>query len=294
MGMLDKTYTTAVSIGPVFPHEVSGFSNGLKNLLVGLGGKSFVDYSHWLGALYGIERIMGRLGTPVRRVFNYAHEDHFETLGIVYVLTVIDKDKNLRGLYVGNDPETHARAAALSKQLNVNVVDEPLDTVVVNLDPSEFTSFWLCNKAVYRTRMGIADNGHLIAIAPGLRSCADDPVKNRLMDGLIMEYGYHGTPAIMKAVADDILMRENLSVAAHLIHGSPEGRFRVTFATDPSLMPESLVRRLGFEWMDVHDAIQKYLPSIYGLGMQRLPGGERFYFVPDPSNVLLSTKDKMK
>lgn len=292
-GLKQGRYTTAVSIGPVFPHEVVGFSNGFKNIFVGLGGKGYVDYTHILGAVYGMEKMMGRLETPVRKVFNYSNEHFLKDFGIIYVLTVLDKDQNVRGFYVGDDIETHAKAAALSKKLNVDIVDEPLNKVVVYLDPKEFTSFWLCNKAIYRTRMGMADDGELIAIAPGLKSFADDPQKNPVMEELIETYGYKGTEHIVDALKRDPKLAANLSVAAHLIHGSPEERFKVTYATDPSLMPAHRVKRVGFDWMDSELAIEQYNPKSRTIGMNIL-NEVPFFYIPNPSIVLLSTKERME
>ncbi len=284
---LDGAYSAAVSIGPVFPHEVAGFSNGLKNILVGLGGKGFIDASHYLGASYGIERIMGRLRTPVRRVFDYAHEHFLAERGIIYALTVLDNDGKVRGFFVGDDIDTHRRAADLSKELNVTAV-EALERAVVYCDPEEFTSFWLCCKAVYRTRMAMQEGGELVVIAPGLRSYVDDPQKNPQMDALLQNYGYRGKACIMDAVEVDPELKANLSVAAHLMHGSPDNRFDVTFATDPARMSDEAVKRVGFNWMHEREARQHYKPEGLSAGYHLSADKGRFYFVPNPASVLLT------
>ena len=116
-----------------------------------------------MARLIGLERIMGRADTPVKRVLNYGSEHFAKDLPIVYVLTVIDKDETenfvVRGLFIGDDIECFNLAAALSLKVNFFMMNEPLMKVVVYLDPKEFKSTWLGNKAIYRTRMAIADNG---------------------------------------------------------------------------------------------------------------------------------------
>ena len=148
---------------------------------------------------------------------------------MVYVHTVIARDDSgklvIRGLYIGDDEEVFTRAADLSIKVNFTVFDEPLKKVVVFLDPSEFKTTWLGNKSIYRTRMAMADNGELIVLAPGLKEFGED----KEIDRLIRKYGYRGTPATLKAVADNEELRMNLSAAAHLIHGSSEGRLSITF-----------------------------------------------------------------
>ena len=296
-GLKSGTYTTAISIGPVFPHEVAGFSNGLKNILIGLGGAEFINKSHFLGAVYGMERMMGRLDTPVRKVLNYAHKEYLKDLGILYVLTVVGYDQNgqtvVRGLFIGDDENTHAQAAALSEEINLDKLDSPLERVVVYLNPEEYHSVWLGNKAVYRTRMALADNGELIVLAPGVRSFADDPKRNSQMERLIEKHGYKGTSRTLKAVKEDLDLANNLAVAAHLIHGSSEGRFRVIYATDENLLSKERVEGVGFEWLDIQEALARYNPSVLKDGLNDIPEVGEVYYVRDPSLVLLTTKDKL-
>ena len=276
--LVEGGYTAMFSIGQVVPHEVVGMANGVKNVLVGTGGQETINKSHFLGAAYGMERMMGRIDTPVRRAMNYAHREYLEDLGIIYVLTVVEpregKDPVLRGLYVGDDLETFEKAAKLSQQVNLTLLEEPVDRTVVYLSPDEFKSTWLGNKAVYRTRMAMADDGELLVLAPGVKEFGEDSE----IDRLIRKYGYHGTQATLKAVRENADLRDNLAAAAHLIHGSSEGRFEITYATDPGLLSREEVEEVGFEWMDVQDAIQKYPPRELAHGWN-----DDFFFVHNPA-----------
>ena len=271
-------YTAMFSIGQVVPHEVIGMANGVKNVLVGTGGQETINKSHFLGAAYGLERMMGRIDTPVRRVMNYAHEHYLEELGIIYILTVVepraDGEPVLRGLYIGDDLKTFEKAARLSQQVNLTLLEEPLEKTVVYLSPDEFKSTWLGNKAIYRTRMAMADDGELIVLGPGVEAFGEDPE----IDRLIREYGYRGTPATLKAVRENDELRDNLAAAAHLIHGSSEGRFQITYATDPDLLGREEVENVGFEWMDVHEALEMYPTEELTEGWN-----DGFFYVSNPA-----------
>ena len=227
--LVNGDFELILSVGQVVPHEVVGMANYNKNIFVGTGGTEGINKSHFLGAVYGMERMMGRADTPVRKVLNYASENFASHLPIVYILTVIGKDSNSKlgvcGLYVGDDFETFQKAADLSLKLNFEMLEKPLKKVVVYLDPAEFKSTWLGNKGVYRTRMAIADGGELIVLAPGLKEFGED----KTIDSLIRKYGYMTTPEILKFVEESPELKNNLSAAAHLIHGSSEGRFNITY-----------------------------------------------------------------
>ncbi|MHC4925289.1 MAG: lactate racemase domain-containing protein, partial [Planctomycetota bacterium] len=166
----DGGHDLVLSIGQVVPHEGIGMANGNKNIFVGTGGQDGINESHFIGAAYGMERMMGRSDTPLRRILNYAEREFCGGLPLLYVLTVVGSDHVVRGLFVGDDPECFEAAADLAKEVNFTQLDQPLDRVVVHLDPDEFHSTWLGNKAVYRTRMAIADDGELIILAPGVAS----------------------------------------------------------------------------------------------------------------------------
>src|SRR5580692_7272479 len=226
----DGGHDLILSIGQVVPHEVVGMANGSKNIFIGTGGVMGIHRSHFLGAVYGMERMMGRADTPVRRVLNYASE-HFGKMlpQIVYVQTVVNKNAAgelvMRGMFIGDDNECFELAAALSLKCNFLMMDREIKKAVVFLDPQEFHSTWLGNKSVYRTRMALADDAELIALAPGVKELGEDAT----IDKLIRKYGYCGTPATLEAVKTDPDLARNLSAAAHLIHGSSEGRFRIRY-----------------------------------------------------------------
>ena len=227
--LINGGFDLILSLGQVVPHEVIGMANYNKNVFVGTGGVEGINKSHFIGAAYGMERIMGRAINPVRSVLNYASEHFTNNLPIIYVQTVVGKNSNgklvVRGLYIGDDMECFTKAAELSLQVNFEMLDKPLKKVVVYLDPAEFKSTWLGNKSIYRTRMAIDDGGELIVLAPGLKEFGED----KQIDFLIRKYGYVNTPKILELTAQNDDLKSNLSATAHLIHGSTEGRFSVTY-----------------------------------------------------------------
>ena len=233
-----------LSIGQVVPHEVIGMANYNKNILVGAGGRQGINLSHYLGAVYGMERIMGRAENPVRAVLNYASDHFLRDLPIVYVQTVVGRRTDgglaVRGLFIGDDVECFHRAAELSLKVNFELVAEPIKKAVVYLDPHEFHSTWLGNKAVYRTRMALADGAELIILAPAVREFGED----KCIDGLIRKYGYRGTPATLAAVEANADLAAELGAAAHLIHGSSEGRFKITWCPGPTQSRRDRRRRI--------------------------------------------------
>src|SRR5579862_5163439 len=237
-----------LSIGQVVPHEVIGMANYNKNILVGTGGRDGINRSHYLGAVYGMERIMGRAENPVRNVLNYASDKFLRHLPIVYVLTVVGRTHDgqlaVRGLFIGDDIECLHRAAALSLKVNFEILDAPIQKTVVYLDPHEFHSTWLGNKAVYRTRMALADGAELIVLAPAVREFGED----KCIDGLIRKYGYRGTPATLAAVEANADLAAELGAAAHLIHGSSEGRFKITWC--PGQLSREEIEGVGFTYGD--------------------------------------------
>ena len=284
--LVEGEYELIISVGQVIPHEVIGIANGFKNVLVGAGGVEMINKSHFLGAVDGMERLMGRTDTSVRRVLNYAHTHYLKQLGIVYVMSVMDADASgervMRGLYVGDDAHTFEIAAELSRAVNMTFLDEPLSKVVVYLDPREFKSTWLGNKAIYRTRMAMADDGELIIIAPGLREFGEDAE----IDRLIRKYGYRGTPATLNAVSENPELQENLSAAAHLIHGSTEGRFKVTYATEH--LTQSEIESVGYEWSPVNEVLAKYNPETLVDGFN----DDGFFYISEPGQGLWALRSR--
>ncbi|MFW5798893.1 MAG: lactate racemase domain-containing protein [Planctomycetota bacterium] len=285
-------YDLILSIGQIVPHEVVGMANYTKNILVGAGGADTINKSHFLGAAYGMERMMGRIDTPVRRLFNYGVETFLGELPIAYILTVMSKNRDtgkmaMRGLFVGDDNDTFEMAARLSQKVNLDLLETPLKKVVVYLDPHEFKSTWLGNKSVYRTRMAIADDGDLVVLAPGLREFGEDPE----IDRLIRKYGYRGTPTTLKNVDDNDDLRGNLSAAAHLIHGSSEGRFRITYCPGPAMSKEE-IEKVGFIAGDLEQTMSRYNPSELTDGYNTLPDGEEVFYISNPALGLWALKDQ--
>jgi hypothetical protein len=239
-----------------------------------------------------MERIMGRADTPVKRVLNYGSDHFAKHLPIVYVLTVVDKDESnktvVRGLFIGDDLECFNLAAALSLKVNFYMVERPLKKVIVFLDPTEFKSTWLGNKSVYRTRMAIADGGELIALAPGLKTFGED----KGIDGLIRKYGYVGTPRVLDMVKKNDDLKGNLSAAAHLIHGSSEGRFSITYC--PGHISKQELEGVNFGYGELSEMIKKYDPKKLKEGMNRMPDGEEVFYISNPALGLWAHKDRFQ
>ncbi|MGA2531453.1 MAG: lactate racemase domain-containing protein [Candidatus Aminicenantales bacterium] len=270
-----------LSIGQVVPHEVIGMAGHAKNIFIGAGGAEAINRTHFLGAAYGMERIMGRAETPVRQVLRYGADRFARHLPIVYVLTVVgqagDGGLALRGLFIGDDEECFRRAAALALEVNVEILDEPLGKVVVYLDPAEFKSTWLGNKSIYRTRMAVAEGGELVVLAPGVSRFGEDPA----IDGLIRKYGYAGTPKILDLTEREEDLRQNLSAAAHLIHGSSEGRFTVTYCPGRLTRPE--VESVNFRFAELDEMMKRYDPRRLAEGFNTMPDGERIFYISNPA-----------
>jgi hypothetical protein len=272
------------------PHEVIGMANYNKNLFVGTGGVRGINESHYVGAVYGIERILGRADNPLRSILNYA-QDHFcRHLPILYVQTVVGynaaRELVLRGLYIGDDVECFTRASELALAVNFEMVPEPLKKVVVYLDPEEFHSTWLGNKAIYRSRMAIADGGELIVLGPSVRTFGEDPE----IDRMIRKYGYRTTPEVLRFVADNEDLRSNLSAAAHLIHGSSENRFTITYC--PGELSREEIEGVGYQYGDLGEYLTRYPIDVLCDGMQTHRGEDVFY-ISNPALGLWAHESRM-
>jgi len=281
-----------LSIGQVVPHEVIGMANYNKNVFVGTGGVEGINESHFIGAAYGMERMMGRADTPLRRILNYA-QDHFcQHLPLLYVLTVVGPEADgtlvTRGLYIGDDHATFELACELSVAVNFNQLDEEPAKMVIYLDPEEFHSTWLGNKAIYRTRMAVADEGELIILAPEVNMFGEDPE----IDRLIRKFGYRTTPEVMQFVEENEDLRHNLSAAAHLIHGSSEDRFKVTYC--PGHLTRKEIEGVGYHYADLNEMTQRYNPAALNDGWNTTPDGERFYYISNPALGLWAAKSRLQ
>lgn len=290
--LLDKSFDLILSIGQVVPHEVIGMANYNKNIFVGTGGNEGINKSHYLGAIYGMERIMGRAKTPVRSILEYASTHFAQELPIVYIQTVLSKgddgEMKLRGLFIGDDFECFQKAAELSLETNFIMVEKPIKKCIVYLDPKEFASTWLGNKSVYRTRMALADGAELIVLAPALKEFGED----KTIDSLIRKYGYANTPAILKAVEENADIQENLGAAAHLIHGSSEGRFSITYCPGDHITKEE-IESVNYGYAPYAEMMEKYNVTQLKDGWNTVNGEEIFY-ISNPALGLWAYPDRFK
>ena len=290
--LLDKSFDLILSIGQVVPHEVIGMANYNKNIFVGTGGNEGINKSHYLGAIYGMERIMGRAKTPVRSILEYASTHFAQELPIVYIQTVLSKgddgEMKLRGLFIGDDFECFQKAAELSLETNFIMVEKPIKKCIVYLDPKEFASTWLGNKSVYRTRMALADGAELIVLAPALKEFGED----KTIDRLIRKYGYANTPAILKAVEENADIQENLGAAAHLIHGSSEGRFSITYCPGDHISKEE-IESVNYGYAPYAEMMEKYNVNQLKDGWNTVNGEEIFY-ISNPALGLWAYPDRFK
>jgi nickel-dependent lactate racemase len=286
--LVDGGYDLILSLGQVVPHEVIGMAGYNKNLFVGTGGYEGINKSHFIGASYGMERIMGRASNPVRRTLNYASCHFTAHLPVVYIQTVISQGNDglqMRGLFIGDDHMCFDRAADLSLQVNFLMLDREMKKVVVFLDPEEFRTTWVGNKSIYRTRMAIADGGELTVLAPGLRQFGEDPVN----DMLIRKYGYVNTPQVLKYVKDNEDLRSSLGVAAHLIHGTSEGRFLITYC--PGHLTQREIESVGFRYASPEQMTARYDPAVLKDGWNDVKG-EEIYYISNPALGLWAFKER--
>ncbi len=286
----ENRHDMILSVGQVVPHEVAGMAGFNKNILIGTGGSEAIHKSHFLGAVVGAENLMGRTINPVRRVLNLASERFLSHLPIVYILTVIGRDERntpkLKGIYMGDDVECFNKAASLSVKLNIKLLEERAKKVVVYLDPLEYHSTWLGNKSIYRSRMMIEDGGELVVIAPGVKRFGEDAT----IDSLIRKYGYRQTTEILELAGKEEDLQNNLSAAAHLIHGTADGRFKITYATN-KMTPEE-IRGVGYEHRELDETLSQYDTNKLKEGPNIMPDGEEIYYISNPALGLCAHKSR--
>ena len=289
--VMDESYDLILSVGQVVPHEVIGMANHSKNLFVGVGGSDMINKSHMVGAVYGMERMMGKDHTPVRKVFDYGMEHFLKDRPIVFVLTVTTApggNIHTHGLFIGDTRKVLEKAIELAQEKNIDFVETGIKKCVVYLEPSEFKTTWLGNKAVYRTRMAIADGGELIVLAPGVRRFGED----LQVDKLIRKYGYKGRINTLEQFEkpENQDLRDNMGAAAHLIHGSSDGRFTITYAVKEITKEE--IEGVGFQAADYDEMTRRYDPEKLQYGYNTLPDGEEIYFIPNPALGLWINREK--
>ncbi|HEX4130010.1 MAG TPA: lactate racemase domain-containing protein [Pirellulales bacterium] len=289
--LIDEPWDLVINVGHVVPHEVLGFANHNKNYFIGLGGKELICASHMAAACCGIENNLGNLITPVRHCFNLAEERYLGRLADLYVQVVMARDSQGQlvhtGVYVGDDLETYLGAALQSREQNITVFDEPVKKMVCVMQADEFVSTWVANKAVYRTRMAMADGGELLIIAPGLKRFGEQPE----VDAIIRKYGYSGTPRVMQSYRVEADMQDLAHATAHLIHGSSEGRFKITYA--PGHLTRQEIEGVNFGYADLEETVARYQPEKLREGWNRAADGEDFFFIPTPSAGLWATREKL-
>lgn len=288
--LVEQPWDRIISIGQLVPHEVIGIANHNKNIFVGLGGADVINKTHFVGAVCGMEQIMGRPRSPVRDVLDYMTRRFAADLLVSYVLSVRGRDERgqlvTRGLFGGDDARCFERGAELCRSVNLDLLDEPLRKAVVFLDPREYHSTWLGNKAIYRTRMALADGGELIILAPNVNTFGEDPE----VDRLIRKYGYHGTSRTLQAIAENEDLQANLAAAAHLIHGSTEGRFGVTYC--PGGLTQSEIEGVGYAYADIDDLARMFDPSALRDGWNTSVSGGEFFYVSNPGQGLWALRSR--
>ena len=288
--VLEEPWDIIINIGHVVPHEVLGFANHNKNYFIGLGGKETICASHMAAACFGIENNLGSLVTPLRHCYNKAESEYLGQLPDIYIQLVMGYNTENKlvhtGFYCGNDVDTYLMAAQQSLAQNITVVP-PLKKVVAIMQGDEFFSTWVANKAIYRTRKAMADGGELIIIAPGLKRFGEQDE----VDKIIRTYGYVGTEKVMKLWKEHKELQDLTHATAHLIHGSSEGRFKITYA--PGHLTKEEIQSVSFSFLDFHKALELYRPDKLKNGFNTLTHGEEIYFISTPSAGLWTTKDKL-
>lgn len=288
--VIEEKWDLIINVGHVVPHEVLGFANHNKNYFIGLGGKEMICASHMAAACYGIENNLGNLVTPLRHCFNKAESEYLDKLPDVYIQVVMKYNSEGKlvhsGFYCGDDVDTYLLAAEQSKAENITIVP-PLKKVVAVMQGDEFFSTWVANKAIYRTRKAMADGGELLIIAPGLKRFGEQDA----VDRIIRTYGYSGTPKVMEYFRKHEELQDLTHATAHLIHGSSEGRFKITYA--PGHLGKDEVESVNFGYQDYSQAIERYNPAKLKDGFNTMPDGEEIYFISTPSAGLWTTKDKL-
>lgn len=280
--LVDGGYELILSVGQVVPHEVVGMANYSKNLFVGVGGREMINKSHMLSAICGMEKALGVIDSPARQVYDYAQQHYIDgKIPVVYIQTVTTAEGDqvkLHGVYMGDSRKPFEEAAKLAQKLNIVHVERRAKKVIAYLDPAELKTTWVGNKGVYRTRMIIADGGELILLAPGVRAFGE----NEEMDKMTRKYGYTGTDHILELYRQGEFEGRLMS-AAHLMQGSSEGRFTITYATRPELMPREDIESVNYQWADYEETARRYNPKTLKEGWNTLPDGEEVYFVGTPA-----------
>ena len=290
--LVEGRWDQIISVGQLVPHELAGIANFNKNVLIGAGGKDIIDKTHFIGAMYGLEKLMGHITSPVRKVLDYMGRNFTNQLPVSYLMTVrgVDNDEQIvtRGIYAGNDEECYLRGAALCQEVNIKLLNKEYKKVIAFLDPEEFKSTWVGNKAIFRTRMAVADGGELIILCPGIYTFGEDPVN----DSIIRKYGYQNTEKLLKAVNENIDLANNLTPVSHLIISSPENRFKVIYAAKKLSRKE--IESVYCNYADFDELVKRYDPSKLKEGENIMPDGEEIFYVSKPAQGLWAEINRFK
>jgi nickel-dependent lactate racemase len=241
-------YDQLIICGPVFPHEVAGFSGGAKYLFPGIAGQDIIDFTHWLGALVTSMHTIGIKDTPVRRVIHRAAEFVDRPM---LCLALVLRGQDLHGLYIGPHIEAWSQAADLSAQLNIIYVQRPVKRVL-SAPAAIYDDLWTAAKAMYKTEPAIADGGEVIIYAPHITEISY--THGRLID----QVGYHVRDYFLKQW--ERFKDVPGSILAHSTHvkgmgsydpasGVETPRVQVTLATG---IPEERCRRVNLGYLDYH------------------------------------------
>jgi hypothetical protein len=176
-------------------------------------------------------------------------------------------------------PRHHRQELALAKAVI---------KIVAVMQADEFCATWVANKAVYRTRMAMADGGELLIIAPGVERFGEQPE----VDALIRKYGYGGTPRILELYRQNADMQDLAHGTAHLMHGSSEGRFTIRYA--PGKLTRSEVESVYYAYSDFEEALHRYDPAKMMEGWNIMADGEKVFYISTPSAGLWATREKLR
>jgi len=179
------------------------------------------------------------------------------------------------------------QAARRSREQNITTFKQPVKKIVAVMQANEFRATWIANKAIYRTRMAIADGGELLIIAPGVERFGEQPEVN----ALIRKYGYTGTDRILGLYRTEADMKEIPHGVAHLIHGSSEGRFTIRYA--PGHLTKAEIEQVGYQYEDLTEAQARYDPEKMKNGWNTMPDGEEVFYISTPSAGLWATEEKL-
>ncbi len=244
-------YDTVIVFGATVPHEVAGFAGGAKYFFPGVAGPELTHTTHWLGALAGIENIIGRVDTPTRRLIEAATD--LVPARIISLNTVVSRNDGelvTYALFAGDIREAFRRATEVSRRVHIRYTDRKYKRVVALLDP-HYDELWVGGKASYKLGAIIEEGGELIIYAPHLTKLSETH------GALIEKYGYAPLESVRDMLGVSPELRENLCIAAHLAHVAYAGRlddegkivprYKIMMATG---LDEETCRRVNLGYID--------------------------------------------